>query len=69
MHNARQLVVASRYLWMTGAGLLATAIGLAAGETYFGLILPASALVLGGLAGVGGTCLGAFLVVESVRPA
>ncbi len=59
MLDERQLAVAARFFALLGAGVLAVALAL----VFFDFPVTAPATVLAVLAGAGGTCLGAFLVL------
>ena len=61
MFDERHLALAARFSALLGAGLLAMAFSLA----IFDFPIRAPALVLAALAGAGGLCLAAFLVLAT----
>ena len=63
MLGARALALAAKFLALLGAGLLTAAFGLA----FFDSPVQAPAVILAALAGAGGLCLVAFLVLEEAR--
>jgi hypothetical protein len=54
---------AARFFLLLGAALLVVAVGLAIGETFFGLIVPADDVLLAVPAGAGGLSLATFLAL------